>query len=479
MDEEEVEENLSIAEMLDDSEEDEFEVTSSTRVIPYDHDQRAFMTRLLSPSTSRRELEDLIRLGFNPKAFQPAIAKVIEFGLDHFRSTKSLPDYHLIRANFPDFNDLVTAKDQELYLSDHYSLSGLFKSVADSHFMLQLRSAHDEAAEHYSDTSLSCDEVWNRIQERHRELALLRSVSTNRSSTMAEMLDDVVEYYEEAGKGTNFGVVIPFPFLNKTLRGWQHSNVYTVVAKTGVGKTWCVLMSAVAAAAGNPFLFTSAKAVGMEPVTPEQRELNQKRVLVVSTEMPIEEINRRSFALIAKFNYPELLSGKFGRPSDIKRFPQIIDRLKHPDSPAQRIKYVTVTSPDEVAAEADIFEADLIIIDGFYLMSGPGERRWEKVQHNMQMLRLHSLMSTRPYVLASQMDAKEDRLSFSQSIGQDSTAVILLSQRLDEKNIKKMRMGTLKVRDGALGEEFMYNWDFVNSRFNEEGPAYHIDGEEL
>ena len=76
------------------------------------------------------------------------------------------------------------------------------------------------------------------------------------------------------------------------------------------------------------------------------------------------------------------------------------------------------------------------MIDGFYLMPGPGEKRWEKVEANMQRLRLHSLESGRHYMLATQFrrEAKTlnstdiDSLSFSASIGHDSNNVFGLVQ---------------------------------------------------
>ena len=111
----------------------------------------------------------------------------------------------------------------------------------------------------------------------------------------------------------------------------------------------------------------------------------------------------------------------------------------------------------------------MVIVDGFYLMAGPGEKRWERVQDNLQQIRTHSLTTGRPYLIASQLAQKEDRLAFSQSVEQDSSIIIQLHQSLQEKNMKQIRIQTRKVREGVSDLQYHYNWDIDNMRFSEEG----------
>lgn len=442
---------------------------ADVRAFDYQRDQRRFVSRLVS-AAGAGELPGLLRAGFNATIFDGPIRQRVEFLLARFRTLHALPSPEAILKQYADFADVCLLPESELAAVGAASttLVQLYDEVRYDAFLTELTRLHEQQTSWFNDRTLPVDGIWQRMQEKIRTLGLIMGASKQNALTFGAALDGVVEQVRTAATEADWGIQVPFPFLNDILRGYQPGELTTIVAKTGVGKTWAALMSAASAITGNPFLFTAADAVRKPPRTPEENRRDRKRVLLVSLEMPVLQLARRLSALLTKLGYGEIRSGKFLDAARERKFFEDVGRAQALFGDSMLI--AQVFTADEIAAYADMVGADLVIVDGFYLMGGSGEKRWERVQDNAQAMRLHSLSSGRHYLLTSQMARGRDELAFSQSIEQDSSTIVELHAPSTLRQVRKVVFKVRKARDGELGKEFLYSWDYTNMRVHEEGP---------
>ena len=441
-----------------------------------EEEQKAFMTALLAGQTTEADVDELIRRNFSTESFLPTIKPKIDFVLKHYREHRCMPRTAALLKHFPAFTTecLLPPNRQSDLLEQDVPLHALYREVSDGALLSQITDAHAKVAEAYHSSDIDVDGIWGVYEEQYRAIARVRAASRRQAKTLTDALSDVKVDFELAKVGRTWGIPIPFPFLHTTLRGFQKAELTTIVGRSGVGKTWFALMCVVAALVGDPFFFTSAESLGIKRPEDWRKQCleNMRKVLLVSLEMPIPQIARRLASLLMKLPYPQIRAGRFNIESDEARFYKKLEMLQDPKQGlGENCLITTATTVDEVAADADAFGADLVVVDGFYLMAGAGEKRWERVQDNMQHMRVHSLTSQRHYLLISQLARKDEQLAFSQSIEQDSSTVVVLNQSPAERNRKTVRLGTRKVRDGTVGEEYYYSMDVDQSRYVQEGPV--------
>lgn len=452
--------------------EDDLQPSEPTRQIRHDQHQREFMTRLICCNINPRELDDLLRVGVKLECFTEVAQGPLRWFLDYYRSTRSIPSQSQMLTQYPRLEGLclVNSFETATIKESNVSLSGHHRAVTEAFFLKSLQEHFVHVAEQW-DKNVPIDQLWNEIATTNKELARLHAISEQNAKTLSEAVEEVRKEYMQTKEGINWGIPLPFPFLNESLRGLQPAQLMTVVARPGVGKTWFLIMCACSAITGNPWLFTAPEKKNIILTAEDKAKFtaNAKRVLFVSMEMPIADIAKRAIALLTKLRYPEMRAAKFTLETDEAVFFDALDELQQGTSVGSNMQIITANTPDQVAACADQFNADMVIVDGFYLMAGTGEKRWERVQDNLQQLRTHSLTTLRPYIIASQLAQKEDRLAFSQSVEQDSSIIIQLHQSLQEKNMKQIRIQTRKVREGVSDLQYHYNWDIDNMRFSEEG----------
>jgi replicative DNA helicase len=443
--------------------------STAVRAINRDSREREFMTRLVCHQPKHKEIDDLIRNGVKFESFSEPNEKILRWVLDQYATSRTIPTADQLQAHFPTLQD-VALLPPDAPVQENCTLIGLHANVVDAHYLVSLRKHVETIANEWS-SDISITELKQVVEKGHRELNKILAVTSSTAKTLAESVDDVYKDFNDSKLGVNWGIQLPFPFLNETLRGLQPAQLMTVVARPGVGKTWFLLMCACSAITGNPWLFTPSERRGIILTDDDYKKFSnaRRRVVFVSMEMPIVDISKRAIALLTKLKYPEIRTGVFVDPADETKFVKKLDALKAPRSIGENLLLVTAQTPDQVAAYADQFNADMVIVDGFYLMGGSGEKRWERVQDNLQQMRNDSLSSLRPYVLASQLAQKEDRMAFSQSVEQDSSIIIQLHQNLQDRNLGQIRMQTRKVREGVSDLQYYYKWDVGTMTFTEEG----------
>lgn len=442
------------------------------RVVDPIEDQRVFLTKLILGGVEPSAVDELIRRNFSADTFDPKIKPKVNYILKRFRLHRTIPPVRALLKHFPTFVEdcLVPPHEQGAIIANPTPLHALYDEVFHSSLLVRMRAGVNHFSDAWRDSNMTVPKLWDLYTADYRELAMLQTLNTRQSKTLAEAVDDVRTDFYDARRGNSWGIPVPFPFLHEAMRGFQPGEITTVVGKPGVGKTWFALMCAVSAITGDPYFFTPASSVGVRlPANWSETALkNAKRVLLVSLEMPILQIARRLTALITKLPYPQIRAGKFTVDSYEAEFMRKLDMIQ--DSKyhvGSNCLITTASTVDQVASDADSFGADLVIIDGFYLMAGTGDKRWERVQGNTRDIRVHALVSLCHTVLISQLDAKEDRLAFSQSIEQDSSNVVVLHQTPVQRNKRTMDIESRKIRDGAVGDRYQFTWDIPQCRFSQ------------
>jgi len=437
--------------------------------------QQALLTRLLLAAPDVHEVRAFFSEGLPLEYFDGPRAAIAAWLLERYRDTRSLPSLEECRARFGDIAEtgLVPESDRPRVLSGASSLPGLLTAARDAYVERRLGETLTAAAQQFSDPTRR-RETYATLQRGLRDVAAAesRSISTR---TLAQLTDDVAARYRAAQTQQLWGVPIPLPFLNQALQGWQPAELAIILARPAVGKTWLICMCAIAAAAGDPWMFTDPERYQLPRLTVEQRAKDARRVLFVSMEMPPLDIANRLTALCARVKYTPFRHGKLATDDETRLY-RALELLNKNEHVGGRIQLTSIASVPQIVAAVERFQAQLLIIDGFYMMAGHGEKRWERVQENLQALRQFQLASHVPVLLTSQFAQQDDRAAFSQSVEQDASVLLEMSRGSDGARLNQIYIKTRKVREGKVGDEYRYNWNPDEPAFDEVGPATRFGG---
>jgi len=163
---------------------------------------------------------------------------------------------------------------------------------------------------------------------------------------------------EALGKGLTIGIPTGISAFDRNCFGWQPGNFGLIVGRPKVGKSWLLqYMGSIAYKAG-------------------------KRVLYISPEMNCDEVELRFDTLMGRlegytFLNDELTMGKV----DLGKYQQWLEKL------SKREDWITFDSNNgatftvpAIAALADEYQPDVLLVDGIILLNGPGGTDWERVK---------------------------------------------------------------------------------------------------
>lgn len=318
------------------------------------------------------------------------------------------------------------------------------------------------------------------VQEHIQLVARKYTRSQFQTSTVGSLGDALIQDYMDGVNNVSRGIPIPYLFLQEALGGWELSQMSAIVGKPGTGKTWFELLCVDAAVHGDPYRWTQA--ADLPPYTEEQKEAARAKALLVSMEMSDLDISRRLVSIYQKMSFAKIRAHKLSDEEREKYF-NFIKGLKPGginEFIENRVRLVgpgAASTVEQIAAQAEDFGADFVIIDGFYLLEGQGDEPWQRVGHNTRAARLQCLKTPTHWQLASQLNRSArsrdstslDTLAFSSSIGFDCTNVFALAQTADQKKNRFIDLFALKVRDGDVGVPYLYNWNPVTMNFSEIG----------
>ena len=277
-------------------------------------------------------------------------------------------------------------------------------------------------------------------------------------------------YLERKNNQGMIGIPMGIDKLDFILKGMQPKQLITLIAKTGVGKSWFLLLIAAYC------------------------QLNGYKVLIFTTEMSEEMMEDRIEAVLVgmmmgPFNYGKFKSGMLS-PQEEEMYFKFLDKKES----LEPLIIESATGVSNVNAKIDQHNPDLVLVDSAYLMEDDrgAEQDWLRVAHITRDLKQLAKRKKLPIMINSQADSTTstktgpelENIGYAKAIGQDSDVVLSLFRDETMINDREMKVKILKQREGILGS-VMLNWDFTTMNFSAiysetaEGTSYEADDEDI
>jgi len=260
----------------------------------------------------------------------------------------------------------------------------------------------------------------------------------------------VLEMYEDAKAGI-MGIQTPWDTVNAMTRGWSPGDFIVFAARLGTGKTWSMLQMA------------------------HHAYTEGYRVLFISPEMADVKLAQRLYSLHLQYAYEEVRSGRLGEFKEAT-FREKVDELRGLDGfevMGAGVRYTMQIVEDAIALE----RPDLVVIDGLYLIRGPGRNRSERVANvadDCKMVAgdygipiLSSTQFNREVKANDESTVDVQNIGLSDVIGWNADAAFALYQTEDHKHDNEMLLKPLKIREGGVMRDVLLRWDFRRMVFTE------------
>lgn len=380
--------------------------------------------------------------------------EAFKFIQSHFSDTGSVPTERVLLKRFPQLKlekYRINAEDEE-----SPRVVGNKETLRYWCTELRKRARHNtlvdtiEEAAGYLDL-LNTDEALKLIKK-----SILKVETEIDESTMVDITSDTESRKEEYRKRKENKGMIGIPTGIKTLdfliKGLQKKQLITLLASSGVGKTWVEII------------------IGAHAMT------NGYSVLQITTEMAEEQMRDRYEAVLygmlkGGFNYGRFKAGTLLEDEENGYF-DFLDNVL-PTLPPLYIE--GGESPSKVLARAQSLEVDLVLVDGVYLLQDDNnaEQDWLRVANITRDMKRGAKSLEIPIFINTQADSTTskktgpelDNIAFAKSIGHESDVVIGLFRDEQMREDKEAMLKILKQREGILGKVYL-NWDFTVMNFS-------------
>ena len=371
-----------------------------------------------------------------------------DFIKQHLDKYGVIPDKVTFLAKFPDF-DFVQVHETRNFLIDELFSDKQTRFLADTfnkvRHLLQ-DGKRDEAMDLYITAANTS------IKAKHMSCIDLLN-DTSRYNDYIDRCNDFNKYYVKTG----------FPELDSLIGGWDRmEELATLVARPGVGKSWCLIKCASAAL---------------------EQGLN---VGIYSGEMSARKVGYRFDTIVGHLSNYAITKGIDGYQNEYKQY---IDSLK--DKYAGSLKVLTpqdISGPAGVTALRAFVEKenlDILFVDQHSLLEDDrkGRSPVEKASNISKDLKNLQVLKHIPIIAVSQQnrtDVEEgaiidvSKIAQADRIGQDSTVVLFFEQK---DNVLTMHLA--KSRDSIAGKKISYAINLDKGLFDyipEESNALNGEG---
>lgn len=400
------------------------------------------ITRILETGDLRTAVKRKITADF---FFLPEARSAYAMLQRHFQKYGKTPSIPLFKESFPSFT-FASTSDPVAAICDQIRSHKLY---ADLGKVLEegarlTREDPQEALDHFR-------QGISRLTTSH-----LVTRDIDATKTMHEAKEEYSRAKEMSGL---LGIPWPWPKLNESTLGIQKSELIFFYARPGSLKTWMLTCAAVHA---------------------HRSVEGGLRVLLVTNEMPTEQIRRRVHAAYAQVDYKALRRGKLTASEERRYYDDLeaFSEMKEPfvisgnDDAAARGGVVSL------AAKIDEVDPDIVFIDGVYLMGDDRTNRqtsdWGSVAHLTQDLKHLAKQKDVPIVGSTQSNRSGEKtkgstlneLAYGDSFGQDGDYLIRIIYDKPQKENNEAIMTTPKVREDE-GCTFTVN-AFVAKNFTQK-----------
>ena len=392
--------------------------------------QLQFLNKLLSSRDT-----SVLMINNIDNSFFSDFTNEYQFIKDHIDKFGSTPDPLTFGSKFPSF-DFIEVHESNDYLVDELyrdknrrSLASIFNKVRD----LINDGKVDEATTLYTHAAEKLT-----FASHIQAVDIIRDKS--RYDHYVERTQDFSKYYIKTG----------FPELDQVIGGWDRlEENATIIARPGVGKSWVLLKTAIAAA--------------------EQG----LRVGLYSGEMTELKVGYRADTLIGHVSNRDIMRGNI----------EVINEYKlHIDNLADKVKgsifVITPSMLKHTATVTDLrafiekYELDILCIDQHSLMDDERKARdpVTKAANVSTDIKKLQVMKHIPIISVSQQNRSQveegalidvSHIAQSDKIGQDSTVVLALEQKEEV-----LTMHIAKARDATAGSKLKYAIDLNKGIFS-------------
>ena len=406
--------------------------------------ERGFISKLIESKDFKllkdQQIQPFFLTGDNKRVFL--------YIQEQFKTTGEVPTPRVLKQKFPSYeletheidgSTIVGTDETLLYWCKELRTKAKHNRLADITEDVAEKLDNGETEEAYS---IMKKGVW-KIED---EIVESSSVDITKNT------EDRKQAYLERKKNKGMiGISTGIPHLDYILKGLIKETLTTLIAGTGVGKTWfLVLLGAYA-------------------------QLNGYKVCVFITEKSTELMQDRFEAMLfgmmyGDFSYENFKSGSLNLETENLYFEFLEDDLPK----LEPLIIETATGISSVVSVIEREKPDLVLVDGAYLMEDEQGAKddWLRVTHITRDLKKTAKNWHLPIVINSQADKNTSKktgpelgsIMYTQSIGQDSDNVLALFRDEIMINDKEMGVKVLKQREGVLGKVII-NWDFNHMNF--------------
>lgn len=369
---------------------------------------------------------------------------------NHYEKYQSVPDKLTFLSIFPEF-DII-----EVTEPDNYLIEQLYKDYNSSFIASRFNQIKKLIEEDKTDEAVAY--LVNSVDNLHQGSAIQSHdllSDTSRYDRYLERVANHDKYYIRTG----------FPELDNIIGGLDRENENMVIAaRTGIGKTWTLLIMAAAAV---------------------QQGL---RVGIYSGEMSVDKVGYRIDTIIGGINNNVITRGI--DTSVQMQYKNYLENLKKGIYSKDGRGALKVLTPNDIAGPATVAalrafvekeHLEILFIDQYSLLEDTSHAQsgHERVANISKAVKNLQVMKRIPIVSVAQMnrtkndDGEKDttQIGLSDRIGQDATCVIMLDREreyLDEQKTQvkddKLIMDIIKSRDGGTGK-LVYKANFNTGKF--------------
>ena len=404
----------------------------------------------ISKLIETQDVKFVKEMQIKPNFFIGENRRVFSFISKAYLESGEFPTLRVIEQKFPNFDYETHNVDGDDVVGTDESLAFWCKEVRMKTTHNLLAETTEKLAEHLDNgDTLKAKEVYEQTFFKIED-----DIDIHERTDFNKSAQDRKERYLERKKTQGMlGIPTGFDHIDYLLKGLVNDTLTTLIARTGIGKTWILVL------------------VGAYAM------LNNYKVQVFVTEMSREQMEDRFDAVLfgfmyEGFNYSDFKSGKLSEEKEDEFFAFLdndVDKL-------EKLIIEDVTNVGDVIAGVRREKPDLVLVDSAYLMDDmqKSDSDWLRVAHITRALKKDVAKRFHiPVFINSQADKTTSKktgpalenISFAQAIGQDSDNV--LSAYRDDVMYadKEMGLKVLKSREGMTGK-CVIMWDFTCMRFD-------------
>jgi replicative DNA helicase len=376
---------------------------------------------------------------------------VFQMITEHFTKYGTVPGVETVLKQFPTI-EISAPKDSLLYFCDELKNREKFNSA-------QLLAKQIFDAFKTADSPQKKKDALVTVQEAVFKLSAKYALDLSTATTQDITSSALMRYADYQARKNNAGVLgIPVPWtpLQDETMGWQKGDMITFLGKSGLGKTWALMLCAAHAHA------------------------NGAKVLVFTHEMTIKQLGFRFDALMSGIAHDSLKKTSLN-PLEEEHYRVFLETMEEQrKSGAVQPFIINQGSPADggttISAVIRSIRPDIVIIDGAYLFAE--SYSWDKVSELTKSIKMAAILNEVPIIVSNQYamnKMSQTKSAFSASFINDSNIVIKMIKEEEKKFLPVMGFQLMKGRDISTPDmAWMADWDFEEMKFGYR-PDLHLD----